>query len=34
MEGFLTMLNTAKELQIRRMVLPGSLSNCMNGKYH
>ena len=32
-EGFLTMLNVIKELQIKRMILPGSLSNVLNGKY-
>ena len=32
-EGFLTMLNAIKELQIKRMILPGSLSNVLNGKY-
>lgn len=32
-EGFLTLLNACKELSIKWMILPGSLSNCMNGKY-
>lgn len=32
-EGFLIMLNYCKEFNILRLILPGCLSNAINGKY-